>query len=93
MRAVAVVSVWVVLLVVLVAVLVRIMGASLGTITSWWRSPWHNAAVGGLGGSAHLLGWAVDITPATPDVEAQARAIFPVVVNEGDHIHAAVFKA
>jgi len=82
-------------IVVLVAGLVRglawmIPGAQ---VTSWWRNPIRNAEVGGLTGSAHLLGWAVDLTPVTPAVEAAARQAFPVVVNEGDHIHAAVFRA
>ena len=80
-------------IVVAVAVIVRMLAGSIGTVTSWWRNPLHNSEVGGLPGSAHLLGWAVDIVPVTPDVEAQARQVFPVVVNEGTHIHAAVFRA
>ena len=76
-----------------VAIIVRVLGSSLGTVTSWWRNPLHNAEVGGLPGSAHLLGWAVDIVPVTPEIEAQARQTFPVVVNEGTHIHAAIFRA
>lgn len=63
------------------------------TVTSWYRTPMHNDEVGGMVGSAHLIGWAVDLTPVTPAIEARAREIFPTVVNEGNHLHAAVFKA
>jgi len=62
-------------------------------VTSWYRTPGHNAEVGGLGGSAHLIGWAVDLIPVTGDVEDAARSVYPVVVNEGNHIHAALFTA
>lgn len=67
-----------------------IPGAS---VTSWWRSPWKNRDVGGLANSAHLFGVAVDLVPATGAVESAARGLYPVVVNEGDHIHAAFYKA
>lgn len=76
-----------------VAVLVRIMAGTVGNVTSWWRNPWKNAEVGGLIGSAHLIGWAADITPVTPETEALARARFPVVVNEGNHLHVSIFRA
>ena len=79
----------------LVALYTRYLGRATGhTVTSWWRSPWHNKAVGGRSGSIHILGWAVDLVPATEEVEAAARAAgFPVVVNEGDHVHAAWFQS
>jgi len=78
-----------------VAIIMRFLAASIegAHVTSWWRNPWKNFEVGGLSGSAHLLGWAVDLTPVDAIVEAQARKVFPVVVNEGTHIHAAIFKA
>jgi Peptidase M15 len=76
-----------------VAVVFRIMAGTIGNVTSWWRNPWKNAEVGGLPNSLHLLGWAADITPVTPETEALARARFPVVVNEGDHLHVAIFRA
>jgi hypothetical protein len=40
-----------------------------------------------------LLGWAVDIVPVTRDIEMAARDRYPVVVNEGDHLHAALYRA
>jgi len=82
-------------IIVLISLLVRMLGASIpgARVTSWWRNPWRNMEVGGLVGSAHLIGWAVDLAPVTPAIEAEARKTFPVVVNEGDHLHAAVFKA
>lgn len=56
-------------------------------VTSWWRSPSKNKAVGGKPNSRHLWGWAFDIVPATAVNERALRRFFPVVVNEGDHIH------
>jgi len=82
-------------IILVIAMLVRMLGASIpgARVTSWWRNPWKNIEVGGLIGSAHLIGWAVDLVPVTPAIEAEARKTFPVVVNEGDHLHASVFKA
>jgi Peptidase M15 len=79
--------------IVLVAVVIRVMAGTVGHVTSWWRNPWKNTEVGGLIGSAHLIGWAADITPVTPETEALARARFPVVVNEGNHLHVSLFRA
>lgn len=87
------VLVYVIVIVVSVAIIVRGLAGTLGYVTSWWRSPFHNQEVGGLSGSAHLIGWAADVTPVTPEVEAKARQTFPVVVNEGNHIHVAFFRA
>lgn len=58
-----------------------------GRVTSWWRSPSHNKAVGGLPNSRHLWGWAFDVVPVTASNVRALRGFFPVVVNEGDHIH------
>jgi hypothetical protein len=79
----------------LVALYTRYLGGKTGaTITSWWRSPFHNEEVGGRPGSLHVLGWAVDLTPATKEIEDAARAVgFPVVVNEGNHIHASWWQS
>jgi hypothetical protein len=62
------------------------------SITSWWRSPAHNAAVGGEAGSLHLIGGALDVVydgqpPALEDVERVARSYLVKVVREGDHDH------
>lgn len=95
MRVLLTALVGVTLAVVGVALYTRYLGGRIGgTVTSWWRTPLHNTDVGGTAGSMHILGWAVDVTPATPSAEASARALgFPVVVNEGDHIHAAWWRA
>jgi hypothetical protein len=74
-----------------VAVATRLLvavGLPSGRVTSWWRLPWHNQEVGGLGWSSHLLGWAVDVAPPTIAGDRWLRSVFPVVVNEGDHLHA-----
>jgi len=61
-------------------------------VTSWYRTPWKNKAVGGKAKSWHLIGWAYDLTPANSTTETAARAIgFFKVVNEGDHIHLQIF--
>jgi len=94
-KAALAIALYVALVVVAIALLVRLLAGRIPgvTITSWWRSIPHNDDVGGLPGSLHILGWAVDIVPVTPEIEEQARKMFPVVVNEGNHLHAAIFKA
>lgn len=85
-----------ILTIVAVAVATRLLvavGLPAGRVTSWWRSPFRNLAVGGLEWSAHLLGWAVDVAPVTFAGERWLRSVFPVVVDEGDHLHAAWLKA
>jgi len=61
-------------------------------VTSWWRTPWHNLAVGGHPLSRHQLGLAVDVAPAGPDLatdlrKATAPLLVARVVDEGDHLH------
>lgn len=58
------------------------------TITSWWRSPWHNAEVGGVWNSLHQIGWGYDVLPVTSSNYAALKSIFPTVLNEGTHLHA-----
>lgn len=57
-------------------------------VTSWWRSEYHNKAVGGVPSSRHLLGLAFDVTPVNDIVGARLRKMgFRKVLNEGDHFH------
>lgn len=98
MRAIALnpllfVLVYTIIIIVSVAIIMRTLAGRVGQVTSWYRTPWKNNEVGGLAGSAHLIGWACDIIPVTDEREQAARAIFPVVVNEGDHLHVSVFRA
>lgn len=67
--------------------LIRAQGMS---ITSWWRSPWKNAEVGGVPNSRHLFGLAWDVVPVTTENEMRLRALGLTVINEGDHLHAMV---
>ena len=64
-----------------------------GTVTSWWRSPERNAAVGGSSSSQHLLGVAIDVTGDLQRIAHAARAAGWVVVVESDHVHLQAFPA
>lgn len=57
-------------------------------ITSWWRSPEKNAAVGGARNSLHMIGLAWDVVPVTQENEDALRSLGLKVINEGDHLHA-----
>jgi len=65
-------------------------------ITSWFRSPEENAAVGGHPRSQHLVGWAFDVVAPQGQAGRLADALrrnqFEAVV-ESDHVHAQVFTA
>jgi len=65
-------------------------------VTSWWRSPGHNASVGGSRDSQHLIGTAFDVITKTGARAAQInqlrRAGFRVV-DELNHIHVQAFEA
>jgi hypothetical protein len=95
-RQVAVAGLTVLAFVVALALLTRAMLALATpgvTVTSWWRSRGRQAELRARGyhparGSAHLLGWAVDIVPQTQANESRLRRFFPFVLNEGDHLHA-----
>lgn len=78
-----------------IAVGVLFLGLTIpgATVTSWYRSPGRNKEVGGMANSAHLFGMAVDLVPPTQPIFDAASARFPVVVWEGSHIHAALFRA
>ncbi len=75
------------------AVLRAHMEAPFREITSWYRNPPHNTAVGGAATSQHLVGLAVDLIPAS-EVGADAlrrQGLF--VVNEFDHLHVQAWPA
>lgn len=61
------------------------------SITSWIRSPKHNALVGGVPTSKHLSGYAVDaILDSDMNYEAfvkDARSLGLKAIIEGDHVH------
>ena len=63
-------------------------------MTSGRRTVKGNRAVGGVPGSAHLRGDAVDFVPAQgqsmPELAVEARRFFgpyAKIINEGDHVH------
>jgi len=65
-------------------------------VSSWWRSKSHNERVGGAQGSQHLAGLAVDLVPPRRDWAQAAvwlRSHRWTVIDEGDHLHAQVFRA
>jgi hypothetical protein len=63
------------------------------TMTSAYRSPEHNADVGGVANSQHLTGQAVDLVPpkgmSMAQLAAAAQQSMPgaKVINENDHVH------
>ena len=67
-----------------------------GTITSWFRSPWHNQEVGGVANSWHLFGLAFDVAPVSQHdfiFLSNLASAWPLgkVLNEGTHLHFQVF--
>jgi hypothetical protein len=63
-----------------------------GSVTSWIRTPLHNAAVGGVPQSLHILGLAADVVFDQPPLpEAMRREAASVLdlhlIVEGDHDH------
>lgn len=60
-------------------------------VSSWYRTPWRNYEVGGKNNSQHMIGWAFDVTPSNPGVQAKLESMnFGTVINEGDHIHVSI---
>jgi len=65
-------------------------------VTSWYRTPGRNFAVGGAVRSQHLLGWAADFTGPRDESTAfvqLARQRGLVAVDEGDHVHVQMYPA
>jgi len=57
-------------------------------ITSWWRDPAVNQAVGGSPLSQHLIGLALDVvTPNPTEVVAAAFQAGIVAIDERTHVH------
>lgn len=80
-----------VLAIVAIGVIYRVLIAYHGmSVTSWWRSFWHNVEVGGKATSLHQVGLAWDVLPVTPANEARLKSWGLTVVNEGDHLHAQI---
>jgi len=70
-------------------------GAPAVRLTSWWRSRYRNAVVGGHPNSQHLTGLAIDVSrDAAGSAFANAAAAYGLVpINEGDHWHIQRFPA
>lgn len=61
-------------------------------VTSQFRTPWHNYAVGGVDHSTHLFGLAFDVVPDSEKTISILRGIgFKTILREGDHVHAEFF--
>ena len=81
-----------VLAILLLGVIYRLLIANEGmAVTSWWRSFWHNAEVGGVKASLHQIGLAWDVVPVSNENIAKLNAMGLTVIDEGDHLHAQVW--
>jgi len=62
-----------------------------GTLTSWYRTPERNRAVGGARRSQHLLGLAIDLDTPDPDLVLELADLFGVVALDEtatkSHVH------
>lgn len=62
------------------------------SVTSWYRTPAHNAAVGGIATSPHSEGFGVDVVYDFPGQgggvrDALADELGLELIHEGDHDH------
>lgn len=63
-------------------------------VFSWWRSPQHNADVGGHPASQHLVGLAFDVASPSPIQLAVAlRGVGFTVIESTQSVHAQTFLA
>jgi uncharacterized protein YcbK (DUF882 family) len=86
------IGIFFVLAVVTLGVIYRLLIASEGMqVTSWWRSFWHNAEIGGVKASLHQIGLAWDVIPVTDGNAEKLSAMGLHVINEGDHLHAQIW--
>lgn len=75
----------------------RALGGTRVRITNYYRSPEHNARVGGARGSQHQIGTAIDLV--FPDWRSRRSAIDAlrrqglIAVDEGDHVHVQAWPA
>lgn len=68
------------------------------TVSSWGRTLEHNAIVGGVSDSQHLLWTAADLVPADGDMASLAdfcRQLPGIgyVLDEGNHVHVQAYPA
>ena len=64
------------------------------TLTSWYRTPDENAAVGGSGESQHLFGIGLDVSgPHLETTKQLARRNGLIAVSEPSHLHLQLFPA
>lgn len=57
-------------------------------VTSWFRNPFRNEAVGGVANSKHLIGWAFDVVPVHDLVRQKLKNIgFAKILDERTHFH------
>lgn len=63
-------------------------------LTSYFRTPHENAAVGGDPWSQHLVGWAIDVVgDDAGEFAKRVRRAGLIAVQESDHLHIQVFPA
>lgn len=68
-----------------------------GSITSWYRTPHRNSAVGGVANSYHLLGLAIDVVYDEPIAIAVRKTLAEraglLLIPESDHDHLQPFTS
>lgn len=74
----------------------RVQAAHRAVLTSWYRSREENQRAYGAGSSQHLIGLAIDLVPPRGQWGATKewlrRNRWGYVLDEGDHLHAQVFR-